>query len=174
MNISSDMLELLASRLGIDDFDVLIVGDGAGSFVHTSCGWYCVSYDRRSKEVVEHFGGANGGTNNYAELEPGVFALWSIRHVLWANHVKANGNKGDAAPQLPRVVIVSDSEVTVKCGNNEYSRRANAPLWASIHWFEDKGYKLRWVHVPRNSNPINTKADQMAKSIRSYFQSFQS
>lgn len=159
-------LERLASSLGAEDFDLMLVGDGAGSFVSTPCGWSVTLYERATGRVWEHHGGAGGGTNNYAELEPFVFALFAYRHVLWAYHTGRYGNEGGAVVGPPRVLVVSDSEVTVRCGNGQYTRRANAPLWASIEWFESKGYEFRWVHVPRNSNPFNARADRVAKAVR--------
>ncbi len=159
-------LEHLATSLKANEFDLMLVGDGAGSFVHTPCGWFVTLYERATGKVSEHFGGAGGGTNNYAELEPFSYALWAYRHVLWAYHTGKYGNTGAPVTNPPRSLIVSDSEVTVGCGNKEYTRRANAPLWASIEWFESKGYKFQWVHVPRNSNPFHEKADRVAKQVR--------
>lgn len=128
-------LERLATKLHAKDFDLMLVGDGAGNFVHTPCGWFVTLYERATSKVWEHWGGAGGGTNNYAELEPFVFALWAYRHVLWAYHT---GKMKDQGPVVtpPRVLVVSDSELTVRCGTGEYARKANLPLWASVEWFE--------------------------------------
>ena len=158
-------LDLLAQSLGAKPFDLMLVGDGAGSFVHTPCGWFVTLYERASGKVWEHWGGAGGGTNNYAELEPFVFSLWAYRHVLWAYHTGKQDGQGPVVA-APRVFCVSDSELTVKCGRRDYARKMNLPLWASIEWFEQKGYRFQWVHVPRNSNRFNEKADLVAKKIR--------
>ncbi len=146
--------EELAAKLALPDFDLLLVGDGSGSFVHTPCGWFVTLYERKSGRVREHFGGTNGGTNNYAELMP-------YMHALWAYHAE-HGKEA----RVRNVVIVSDSEVTVRCGNRLYERKANLALWAGMDWFESVGYRLHWHHVPRNSNSLSSLADKMAGQIR--------
>ena len=164
--------EALAKKLKSDDFDLMLIADGAGSFVNTPCGWFATLYERSSGKTWEHYGGAGGGTNNYAELEPFVFCLWAYRHVLWAYHTGKMEGQGQVI-QAPRVLCVSDSEITVKCGNREYERKKNLPLWASIEWFENRGYKFQWIHVPRNSNRFNEKADVVAKKVRALMNSVQ-
>jgi ribonuclease HI len=155
-------LEGLAVRLVLPTFDLLLTGDGSGTLAVKPSGWFCVSYERsRGDEGVNvHFGGANGGSNNYAELAP-------YCHALWVYHVSRFGQGAVRPGSRVRVVVVSDSEVTVRCGNREYERRANASVWAQIEWFEKNGYELAWVHVPRNSNPVNALADEVAGSLRS-------
>jgi ribonuclease HI len=159
-------MEELADKLGVSDYDLMLVGDGSGSSLLTPCGWYVTAYERKTGKVWSHNGGASGGTNNYAELEPFIFALWAYRHVLWHYHTEQNGNDGKMKVTPPKVLIVSDSEVTVKGGTREYSRRANAPLWASIEWFEQKNYVIHWRWVPRNSNKFNLLADKVAGETR--------
>lgn len=66
-----------------------------------------------------------------------------------------------------RVTLVSDSEVTVRCGNRVYARRANGCLWAAVEWFERSGYDLRWHHLPRNSDPWNGWLGEVAGMARS-------
>jgi ribonuclease HI len=160
-----DQIEQLAAELGAAPFDLMLVGDGAGSFVATPCGWYVVLYERATGRLWEHWGGAGGGTNNYAELEPFNFAVWAYRHVLWGYHTGKLAGQG-AVPKAPRVLVVSDSQVTVRCGAGEYERKMNLPLWASVEWFERKGWRFQWRHVARNSNPFNARADRIAKRVR--------
>lgn len=153
-------LEALVKSLSLPDFDLLLIGDGSGTTSGNPCGWSCTAYERATGSVWEHHGGASGGTNNYAELEPYVHCLTAYRHALWSYHTTGR----DVRP--PRVVIVSDSEVTCRCGNGQYQRKANGPLWASIKWFEDKGYTFSWVHVRRLTNEFNRRADKIAGTIR--------
>ena len=65
-----------------------------------------------------------------------------------------------------RVQIVSDSELTVRCGNGVYQRKANACLWAAVQWFELNGYLLAWRHVRRNSNAWSALMDSVAGQAR--------
>jgi ribonuclease HI len=148
-------LEDLARQLFVADFDLLLVGDGSGTVYAQPAGWGCLAYDRRKQQVNLHTGATSCGTNNFAELVPYVQALWHHHQ----DHQQA--------PAIPvRVQIISDSELTVRCGNGCYARRANACLWASIAWFEQNGYRLAWRHVLRNSNPWSALMDAVAGQAR--------
>jgi ribonuclease HI len=148
-------LEALAEELHLPDHDLLLLGDGSGSVYQQPAGWACVAYDRLKPQVIVHAGGFTCGTNNFAELAPYVQALW--------HHHQDHGQ----APRVSvEVVIVSDSELTVRCGNKQYSRNANGCLWAAIDWFETRDYKLYWQHVRRASNGWNVWADQAAAHVR--------
>lgn len=149
-------MEELASALNLGEFDLLLVGDGSGTTHAKACGWCCHYYDRRTGEVVTHSGGTSGGTNNFAELMPYVQALW------YDQACKQMGQR--------RVAVVSDSEITVRCGNKVYVRRANACLWRAIEWFEENGYTFAWTHVRRNTNPVSTRSDKIAGASRKLFE----
>jgi hypothetical protein len=62
--------------------------------------------------------------------------------------------------------VVSDSEVTVRCGNGDYTRRANGCLWAGIEWFERRAYVFQWHHVRRLGNGWNALVDSIAGKAR--------
>src|SRR5688500_8729707 len=110
-------LRQLDRELGLGDHDLLLVGDGSGTVYQRPAGWACVAYDRLLKKAVVHAGGATTGTTNYAELFPYV-------HALWYHH---QDHQGEPLRGY-RVAVVSDSEVTVRCGNRLYQRRANGCL----------------------------------------------
>jgi ribonuclease HI len=108
--------------------------------------------------VLCHRGAASGGTNNYAELVPFLQALWHF----------------DATRRYPPgtgvcVLLVSDSELTVRCGEGRYRRTANLGLWAQVDYYARAGYQLTWRHVLRNSNPLNAEADHEAGRLRQAF-----
>jgi|SRR5579871_4405928 len=153
-------LEALAEELEIYDFDLLLVGDGSGSVYDQPCGWVCAAYDRLKSEVTLHAAALSCGTNNFAELAPFVQALWFHHQV----HGKQQASAVEAA-------IISDSEVTVRCGQREYSRNANGCLWSAVEWFEEHGYRLSWRHVRRCSNAWNSWADQNAGYMRQIMES---
>jgi ribonuclease HI len=148
-------LDDLARRLVLPAFDLLLVGDGSGTVHHRPAGWACVAYDRLKQQAVLHTGAVSCGTNNLAELFPYVQALWHHHQ-----------NHDQVVPAPVRVQIVSDSELTVCCGNGRYARRANGALWAAVAWFEQNGYRLGWRHVPRNSNVWHALMDRLAGRSR--------
>ena len=92
-------LEALAEELALDDFDLVLVGGGAGSVYDQPTGWICVALDRRKRQGTVHAGGLTCGTTNVAELAPFVQALW--------HHHQKHG-QDPAAPVA--VALVSDSE----------------------------------------------------------------
>jgi ribonuclease HI len=147
-------LEALAKSLGLPDFDLLLVADGSGNLADQPAGWACLAYDRRARSVVLHAGAGTCGTNNYAELMPFVQALW--------HH--------DTTHPAPRpytaTVLVSDSELTVRCGLGIYTPKANGCLWAAMNWFGHHGYDLHYHHVPRNSNAYHALMDRLAGQAR--------
>lgn len=128
------------------------MADGSGMTSDKPCGWACLHHER-GRRPFWLYGGTSHGTNNYAELEPFVHALW----LFSSQH---------PGPRKVQVVCVSDSELTVRCGNRQYARNANLALWASIDHYERLGYSMRFVHVPRNSNPVNKRADALGRSVR--------
>lgn len=152
--------EEVARHLCLPEFDVAIIGDGSGTTPGNSCGWYATAYLKKSRQLLRFWGGVSSGTNNTAELSPYVFALW---------HLDALARKADPgwpAGRSVRVAVVSDSELTVRCGNREYARKANLALWAAIECYERNGFELHWVHIPRNSNPFSVRADDVAGRVR--------
>jgi ribonuclease HI len=137
------------------DWDYLVSSDGAGSTLGTSGGWYSVIADKQGNVVKELYGGLSNASNNVAELAPIVFALYYLQ----ALHSPANGTR-------PRVLIRSDSQITVYCGEGRYERKANLFLWASIDYFQQNVFHLEWQWSRRNSNEALEKADKVAKHIR--------
>lgn len=157
--MNAQAFESLASQLNVADFQLMLVGDGSGTYFNLPCGWACASYFRPTGSIKRHFGGATGGTNNYAELAP-------FLHVLWVFHAAREKKYGNKNKPPVKILAVSDSEITVKCGNREYMRWANRALWFQLDWYVANGYHVVWKHVPRNSNPINVWADAQAGVIR--------
>jgi ribonuclease HI len=137
------------------NYDLILAGDGAGSTASSPCGWAVFSWDTKTDTKKCHFGGASEGTNNYAELTPYL-------HALWVYH-------GASPRGKTRVLIVSDSEVTVECGNGEYERRANGSLWAAYDWFVRNGYEVTWRWRSRDDNK---KADNVAGLARKLMEDF--
>jgi hypothetical protein len=62
-------------------------------------------------------------------------------------------------------VLFSDSAVTVQTGQGTNTAgRHNAPeLWNTVEYYRSLGYVLSWFHLPRNSNPAMSAADELSK-----------
>ena len=131
--------------------DIFLIGDGSGTTLHGSCGWAVWVAEPPFKRARLLTGSLSNGTNNTAELFPYLQAL----HFLNCEN-----------PRPRKVVVVSDSELTVRCGNRIYGRQANAPLWAMLDWFETQGWTIRFHHVRRNTNELSRLADHHAGMAR--------
>jgi hypothetical protein len=149
----------LAEELKLGEYDLLLVGDGSGTRIGQTCGWSCSLYEKWSGVVQSYFGGASTGTNNFAELIPYI-------HALWTYDVNRFGGHGLPYPKVIKVAIVSDSEVTVRCGNRIYHRLANQTWWRAFEWFEEHGYSFEWRHVRRNTNTISEMSDKQSRAVR--------
>lgn len=150
-------LEQLSKELALPEYDLLLLGDGSGTTSEQSCGWACVAHNKILGTVEMHNGSLSCGTNNFAELIPYVQALW---------HFDQSFRELVTPGQVARVEIVSDSEVTVRCGNGVYARKGNGCLWGGIEWFEKNGYTIHWTHVRRNTNKFSKKCDWLAGETR--------
>jgi len=145
-------------QLKLTEYDLLLIGDGSGTTIDQSSGWSCFYFDKNKFFYTILKGGCSFGTNNFAELAPYFNALWFDLY-----------KQGNVLKMDRKVQIVSDSEITVKCGNKIYSRNCNLPLWSGINWLESIGYKLTWNHVNRNTNHISKLCDRIAGETRKMF-----
>lgn len=136
--------------------EVIIFGDGSGTTIGNPFAWACFVVNMEAGTVYRITGGGSCGTSNYAELSPYVNAIWWV-----AFSGSLTGKR--------RVGIVSDSELTVKCGRREYERRANGHLWAAIEHFEKSGFEIQWHHIRRNTNPVSKDCDLIAGGLRRMF-----
>ena len=57
-------------------------------------------------------------------------------------------------------VIKTDSDLTVKCGNRQWKRRANLDLWEQFDAHREKNFDLRWIRG-HNGSRWNEEADRM-------------
>ena len=149
-------LHQLKKQLNLD-YSYLIISDGSGTIGKTPCGFTSLIHDNIFNDIEEVSGSISNGTNMFAELMPFVTALWRL---FDRNHIVSGES----------IVCVSDSEVTVKCGNKEYSR--NNPLWGAIEKFEEKGVRIKWYWIARNSNPVHKYCDDRSRKLRKNMEEF--
>lgn len=131
--------------------DFLLIGDGSGSKVEQPSASFVTILNNNFEVVNQILSYTSIGTNNFAELHPYVLALYYI------GCDPTNTNK--------KIVIISDSEITVQCGNKQYERKANLFLWRSIEHYENI-FDIKWIWQPRNSNYYLEKADTESKRFR--------
>jgi hypothetical protein len=159
---AANHMAALAEELDLPPFTLLLVGDGSGSVYAEPAGWCCTAYDAVRHQVYVHAGAVTGGSTNFAELMPYLQALY-FHHSQEAKARKEDKQR----PLIEHIVcVVSDSEVTVRCGQGRYLRRANGFLWEAVGWFERNGYTLSWHHARRGSNEWNAFAEGVGEEAR--------
>jgi len=155
-------LEDVLGGLGIvaDDWELLIFGDGSGqSFFSEAGGCAAIFIDSLFGVRRCVTAGMQPSTVNRMELSAYLYALGVHHHtVLKGKH---------SLPKLPyQTHIFTDSATTANGGNRLSNRNTNLDLWALADYFEMVGYGLTWHHIPRNSNALNTLADELAGQSR--------
>jgi ribonuclease HI len=149
-------------RLGVSGFDAMIIADGSGTVADKPGGSFARLIEPGIPRQTDFFSAFSHATNNAAELQPVLHALW------WLS--VAGQWQG---PKPPRIVVVSDSEVVVKGGRREYARNANRALWAALDYYEDyEGFRVDWRWVPRNSHPLHERADASSREARLLMEQF--
>jgi ribonuclease HI len=135
------------------DASTLVVADSSGTTVEKPAAWATVVYEREWQKPHFLLGCESNCTNNRGEL-------YGLAQGLWFADYKF------LLKPRSRVLFVSDSEVTVRGGTREYSREGQGPLWATVEFFEKRGFRFSWKWVPRNSNPANAWCDKAAGELR--------
>lgn len=158
-------LQELLNELHIEDWDVLLLGDGSGSQWVRGYGWACVLVERNKLTPKVFYGGGSAGTNFISELEA------YIRPLLW--YSEGPGKKvlkhRVATPgcfPLGQVHIVTDCKTLVEQGNGKVRREKNKPLWAAIESVASQGFMLNWHWMPREATALNRWADRQSRLMR--------
>jgi hypothetical protein len=154
----------LVRKLGIDDWDALIVGDGSGSHWDVGAGWASVILDRYSKAGKLFYGAANVGTVTLGEFFPYLYAM------TWYGGSKGPGMMRLKQAQLEsrnlNIHIVTDSEIIARAGNNPESRRSYKELWAAFDVWRLQGFNIKFHHVGRDIVPLNVLVDAVSRQAR--------
>lgn len=142
----------LAGELGVGNPDVLLVGDGSGTVMARPAGWFTWAYLPARQLLLEVSGAFSHGTNNLVELYPYLHAMLVVQ------------TEGIRPPA--RVVVVSDSEVTVRIGQGKYQPSANRALWAAYRQLQAEGYAFEWRWIRRCSVSAHVQADDRSRQAR--------
>jgi len=156
----------ILDSLQIDEWDVLLIGDGSGAGWNllSGCGWASVLIDKYSNNHKIFLGATSPSTITIGELSPYLFAMnWYMSaDGPGCDRVKAASFSG----KLLRVHIISDSEVVVKSGNKMQSRKSNRALWAAMDFFATQGCSIKYHHIKRNTVLMNVLMDELARKSR--------
>ena len=152
-------LQELLDRWHITNADCVLVGDGSGTRWEFPVGWAVGLVDMITGHRRILTGAMNAGTINAVEL---FCYLWALRYHYDYLYKKE-------LPRIMEVHIISDSELTVSCGQGSYVRKSNKDLWALVDFWKVQGYNLHWHHVEahvKTDPPIHVLMDEIAGQSR--------
>jgi ribonuclease HI len=152
-------LQTVLTTLRIQQWDVIIAGDGSGTGWNDACGWAHIVIDRVSRDRKLLVGGCEGGSINMAEMMP-------ILHGLTWYH-QAHGKS--LLHSMGRLVVhvITDSEVTAHHGAiaadlTQPLAKVNPLFWSGVREFCRMGYELHFHWLPRCTTGLNQCADLIA------------
>lgn len=137
-------LSALLSKLQIDNWDILLIGDGSGGS-GGPCGWGCLSIERKDFSRKTWYGSMNEGTINVAEYMAYIQPL-----IYFANQ---------KAETFQHVHIITDSQVVAAANPNYICGKFLADFLA-------KGFIIKTHWLARDTIQANEFADLVSKSAR--------
>lgn len=153
-----ETFEAMLRRLGIEEWDLVLIGDGSGSNWEHECGWGCVAIEAKSMERRVFYGAMNLGTVNVSEM---MAYLQPLNWFLAKEQDEKRVNRSKV------IHIITDSEYCEQLGQNgSTNAKRNHLLWSVMELIKRQGYVLHWHHVPRETVALNIYADLLSKAAR--------
>lgn len=160
-------LDAVLQSLQIQEWDVLLIGDGSGSGWQGACGWASILIDRATRGRRIFHGAMNLGSINVAESLPYIQAL------AWydATQKQHRQNQGSTI----QVHIVTDSSTVATWCNAAADVTRAIPggagllIGSYIREMSRRGYSVRTHWAKRMSNQVNWAADLIAGLSRAGF-----
>jgi hypothetical protein len=153
-------LSQMLSMLGIENWDVLLVGDGSGSLYGSGkpCGWACISIERASLERRLWYGSVNVGDINFAEM---------MAYIAPLNHFADTAVKSGSLYDPKNVHIVTDALfVANRAQSLKSGIKKDASVWQVFKQYANSGLNLHWHWARRNEVELNHLADIVSKLAR--------
>ena len=152
----------MLERFGIEDWDMVLIGDGSGCKWDHEMGWAVTAIEKDSMERRVFWGAANKGTVNFAEM------MAYLQPLLWYfAELDQREKKSKTRNRVRQVHIITDSEYVRTRGDQENRMfKRNRLLWQIFDLIQRFGYILHWHWAERDTVALNTFADQLSKAAR--------
>lgn len=143
----------LLLTLGITEWDYLIIGDGSATRWTHEAGWASWLLAREG-DLCQHFhGGFSCGTNIVSELMAVVHPLLYL--------------SGTNQPlSLRRLHVLTDCEYLTQAGPHREARKKNRELWTVVDAMRQRGLRIAWHWIPRDTLIVNRYAHDAANLSR--------
>ncbi len=162
--IENEYFQVLLDRLGIEEYDLILIGDGSGSKWGLPIGWAVTAIAKTSMERKVFYGAMNDGTVNIAE------AMAYMQPLLWyATKVRAERKQGGVTREHI-VHIITDSEYVREVGSRGHvDFSTNQPIWAVYELLKRQCLQINWHWQRRDEVALNAFADLLSKRSRKLF-----
>jgi ribonuclease HI len=157
-----ESLDQLLDRLGIEKWDLLLIGDGSGSSWNFECGWGCVSIEHATLARKSWHGAMSAGTVNFAEM------MAYLQPLCWyVNREMLRRKKATYQAKVRHIHIITDSQYAKNKGSSkDLLSGRNGALWQVFKQFGAQGMMLHWHWIRRETVALNQFADQLSKTAR--------
>ncbi len=159
---TTETLQALLLKAGIDDFDLLLVGDGSGSKWGYAAGWASIAIEPDSLERKTFYGACNDATVNFAELMAYLAPLtWFVSR---AKKERRRPRRG----AFFEIHVITDSQYTETSGEREefIKKTENIMLLAGYQTLGHKGFNVSWHWLERDTSDLNRLTDHLSRTAR--------
>lgn len=155
-------LSVVLEELGIEDYDLLLVGDGSGSSWGKPCGWATVAVEKTSFQRQVFYGSMSQGTSSISEL------MAYLQPLLWYVDVtKKRRKEQDLRPSIKKVHILTDNAYCQKSGEqNQLRAKQGSALSVMLNSIAAQGFDIRWHWIRRESVGLNIYTDRLSRAAR--------
>lgn len=170
-NEEVELKQLVQSLRLPNDWDVLMIGDGAGCGWDSPSGWAVTVFDRQHNRKEVFSGGLSGNSTTCAELFPYLHAM------IWHARVLAKAVRKESGRLPINVHIVTDVQSLAEAGNNfeqllrdPKKLKLTRPFWAGLRQFVESGYRFTFYWSRRGTfethREMNTLARKAMRAMR--------
>jgi ribonuclease HI len=147
-------------KIPVDLWDAFIVTDGSATTIENTCGFASVLIERDEIAPKILAGSQSHGTNNAAELQAVITALYYL--VEQKKGIKERGY---------RAYVLSDSSYVVQGLNRDILKwlptmKSNKMLWMSILGAQRSGIVIQGHLIPRDTLDLNKVCHDVANVAR--------
>lgn len=150
------------TALRIDQWDLLLLGDGSGLNHTIGAGWGCLLIQREYNARQMFYGACNVGTNTMSELMPYLHAF------LWYHPEHGRRLLHDRCGQTIKVHIVTDNKAIAIASTKDRltKNKSHRELWAVLETLKHRGYDITFHWVPRNQIDTHIFVDELSRQSR--------
>lgn len=158
----AEPLDSMLARIGCGskNFDIVVIGDGSGSWWNLEGGWACVLVEMKTGRRKLLSGSFSETT--IADLE--IFPI--IQALLWYRDIGGYEESHNSRYSL-RVLAVTDNKHIVDQSVGKKGVGRAGPWWAALADIQRRmKFQLEWKWIPRDTIGLNALCDLISRDNR--------